>query len=93
MVRARPHRCVRGAASVALIVIQVVIFLVWPTQRSTRGFFEMLLGCPLWGLHALDPLHVVSNLPAYLLYFALAVVLFWVSRSAVVIAPPSECSG
>ena len=67
-------------ASVALIVIQVVIFLVWPTPRSTPGLFEMLVENPLRGLLA------VSNLPAYLLYFALAVVLFRVSRSAVVVA-------
>lgn len=73
-------------ASVALIVVQVVIFLVWPTPRSTRGLFEMLLENPLRGLLALDLLYVVSNLLAYLLYFALAVVLFRVSRSAVVVA-------
>jgi hypothetical protein len=33
-------------ASVALIVIQVVIFLVWSTPRSTRGLFEMLVENP-----------------------------------------------
>ena len=38
------------------------------------------------GLFALDLLYVVSNLLAYLLYFALAVVLLRVSRSAVVVA-------
>jgi hypothetical protein len=73
-------------ASVALIVVQVVIFLVWPAPRSTRGLFEMLVENPLRGLLALDLLYVVSNLLAYLLYFALAVVLWRVSRSAVVIA-------
>jgi len=73
-------------ASVALIVIQVVIFLVWPTPSSTRGLFEVLVENPLRGLLALDLLYVVSNLLAYLLYFALAVVLFRVSRSAVVVA-------
>ena len=51
-------------ASVALIVIQVVIFLVWPTPRSTRGLFEMLVENPLRGLLALDLLYVVSNLLA-----------------------------
>ena len=60
-------------ASVALIVIQVVIFLVWPTPRSTPGLCEMLVENPLRGLLALDLLYAVSNLPAYLLYFALAV--------------------
>jgi hypothetical protein len=37
----------------------------------------MLVENPLRGLLALDLVFVVSNLLAYLLYFALAVVLFW----------------
>jgi Domain of unknown function (DUF4386) len=73
-------------ASVALIVVQVVIYLLWPTPETTRGLFEVLVENPLRGLLALDLLYVVSNLLAYLLYFALAVVLWRVSRSAVVIA-------
>lgn len=73
-------------ASVALIVVQVVIYMLWPTPETTRGLFEVLVDNPLRGLLALDLLYVVSNLLAYLLYFALAVVLWRVSRSAVVIA-------
>lgn len=38
------------------------------------------------GVIALDALYIVSNLLAFLLYFALAVVLWRVSRSAVVVA-------
>jgi hypothetical protein len=73
-------------ASVALIVVQVVVYLLWPPPGTTLGFFEVLVENPLRGLLALDLLYVVSNLLAYLLYFALAVVLWRVSRSAVVIA-------
>ena len=73
-------------ASVALIVVQVVVYLLWPPPGTTLGFFEVLVENPLRGLLALDLLYVVSNLLAYLLYFALAVALWRVSRSAVVIA-------
>jgi hypothetical protein len=73
-------------ASVVLIVIQVVIYLLWPTPETTKGLFEVLVENPVRGLLALDLLYVVSNLLAYLLYFALAAVLWRVSRSAVVIA-------
>jgi hypothetical protein len=73
-------------ASVALIVVQVAIYLLWPTPETTRGLFDVLIQNPLRGLLALDLLYVVSNLLAYLLYFALAAVLWRVSRSAVVIA-------
>jgi hypothetical protein len=75
-----------AVASVALIVVQVAIYLLWPTPETTRGLFEVLIQNPLRGLLALDLLYVVSNLLVYLLYFALAAVLWRVSRSAVVIA-------
>lgn len=73
-------------ASVAMIVLQVVIFMVWPPPDTAQGMFELLVENPLLGLIALDVLYVVSNLLAYLLYFALAAVLWRVSRSAVVLA-------
>lgn len=73
-------------ASVALIVVQVGIYLVWPPPETTVELFEVLLDNPVRGVLALDALYVVSNLLAFLLYLALAVVLWRVSRSAVVVA-------
>lgn len=73
-------------ASVGLIVVQVLVFVVWPTPDTTRGLFELLADNPVRGLLALDLLYVLSNVLALLLYLALAVVLWRVSRSAVVLA-------
>lgn len=73
-------------ASVALIVIQIVVYVIWPPPETTVGFFDLLNANPVGGLLALDALYIVSNLLAYLLYFALAVVLWRVSRSGVVVA-------
>lgn len=73
-------------ASVALIVIQIGIYLVWPPPETTVEFFEVLVANPIRGLLALDLLYIVSNLLAYLVYFALAVALWRVSHSAVVLA-------
>lgn len=72
--------------SVAMIVLQIGIYVVWPPPTTTAGFFALLVEDPLRGIVALDVLYVVSNLLAYLLYFALAVVLWRVSRSGVVVA-------
>lgn len=72
--------------SVALIVVQVGIYVVWPPPETTVELFEVLLDNPVRGVLALDALYVVSNLLAFLLYLALAVVLWRVSRSAVVVA-------
>lgn len=73
-------------AGVALIVVQVGIYLAWPPPETTAELFEVLLDNPVRGVLALDALYVVSNLLAFLLYLALAVVLWHVSRSAVVVA-------
>ena len=73
-------------ASVALIIVQVGIYLVWPPPETTVELFEVLLDNPVRGVLALDALYIVSNLLAFLLYLTLAVVLWRVSRSAVVVA-------
>jgi hypothetical protein len=73
-------------ASVALIVIQIGIYVVWPPPTTTVGFFEVLVTNPVRGLLALDLLYIVSNLLAFLVYLALAVALWRVSRSGVVVA-------
>src|SRR5688500_5020231 len=73
-------------ASVALIVVQIGLYVVWPPPETTVEFYEVLVTNPVRGLLALDVLYIGSNLLAYLVYFALAVVLWRVSRSGVVLA-------
>ncbi len=73
-------------ASVVMIVVQIPIYVLWPPPEPTEGFFELLLDNPVLGLVSLDVLFVVSNALMYLVYLALAVVLWRVGRSAVVIA-------
>ncbi|MCT1432269.1 hypothetical protein [Dietzia maris] len=73
-------------ASVALIAVQIVVYLVWPPPDTVEGFFRVLVDNPVAGLLMLDLLYPVSNLLTLLLYAALGVVLWRVSRSAVTIA-------
>ena len=73
-------------ASVVLIVLNVPIFLIWPPPESTADFFALLLEKPILGLILLDLPLMVSNLMAFILYITLAVLLWRVNRSAVVIA-------
>jgi hypothetical protein len=73
-------------ASVALIVVQIGVYVAWPPPDTTVGFFALLVDEPLQGLLALDLLYIVSNLLTSLLYLALAVALWRVSRSGVVLA-------
>ncbi|WP_206474980.1 DUF4386 family protein [Dietzia sp. KRD202] len=73
-------------ASVGLITVQIIVYLLWPPPDTVEGFFLVLADNPVAGLLMLDLLYPVSNLLTLLLYAALAVVLWRVSRSAVVIA-------
>ena len=73
-------------AAVVMIVLEIGRYLVWPPPSSTAGFFDLLLENPVLGLISLDLLFIVSNTLAYLVHIALAVVLWRVNRSAVVIA-------
>jgi hypothetical protein len=73
-------------ASVLMIVVQIAIYVVSPPPEGTRGMYELLVDEPVLGLIALDALYVVSNLLAFLVYLGLAVLLWRVSRSAVVVA-------
>lgn len=73
-------------ASVVLIVVQIGAYALWPPPETTVEFFEMLVTNPLLGLWSLDGMYIVSNLMAFLVYLGLAVVLWRVSHSAVVVA-------
>lgn len=73
-------------AGVAMIVVQMGLYVVWPPPATVEEYFDLLLADPVRGAVALDALYVVSNLLAYLLYGALAVVLWRVSRSGAAVA-------
>ncbi|APF41072.1 hypothetical protein [Neomicrococcus aestuarii] len=75
-----------GLISVAVIVLQIIVFIAWPPPETAVQYFELLNENPLRGLLTLDLLYVVSNLLTYLFYLSLAAFLWRASRSAVVIA-------
>ncbi|ANH38532.1 hypothetical protein I601_2104 [Nocardioides dokdonensis FR1436] len=73
-------------AVVAMIVVEVGRYLLWPPPTSTAGFYALLLDHPVLGLVSLDLLFIVSNTLTFLVYVALGLALWRVSRSAVVVA-------
>ena len=73
-------------AAVVTIVLEIGRYLLWPPPTSTAGFYDLLLDNPVLGLITLDLLFIVSNTLSLMVHIALAVVLWRVSRSAVVIA-------
>ncbi len=73
-------------ASVALIVVQVAAFAVWPPVHTVPEIFALMNTNPMLGLVSLDVLYVVNNLLVWLFYLGLGAALFPVSRSAVIVA-------
>ena len=71
---------------VALIAVQMGVFLTSPPPGTTADFYELLIDDPVLGALSLDALYVLSNTFAYLVYLALGVLLWRTSRSAVVVA-------
>lgn len=69
--------------SVALTVVQIGVFVMWPPAETVPEIFDVMRRSPVLGLLSMDALYLVNNLLVLLLYLALAVVLWPVSRSAV----------
>lgn len=73
-------------ASVGLIVVQVVVFAIWPPVHTVPEVFALMSNSPALGLLSLDALYVVNNVLVWLLYLGLAAALWPVSRSGVALA-------
>lgn len=78
-------RCGGWAAlgSVALTVVQIGVFTVWPPAETVPETFDLMQRSAVLGLLSMDVLYLLNNLLVLLLYLALAAVLWPVSRSAV----------
>lgn len=66
---------VAALIGVAVMVIQIVIYVVWPPPDTVEGFFALLQENTLLGLLSLDLLYILNNtllVPIYLaLYLAI----------------------
>lgn len=72
--------------SVALTVVQIAIFAMWPPPETVPEIFDLMLRSPLLRLSSMDGIYLLNNLFVLLIYLALAVPLWAVSRSAVALA-------
>ena len=48
-------------ASVALTVVQVVVFVIWPPVQTVDEVFALMAEAPVIGLLSLDALYIVNN--------------------------------
>jgi hypothetical protein len=78
-----------GAAALtmlAIMVAQIIIFIVWPPPETVEGYFTLFQNNPLLGLLSLDFLYIVNNALLVLIYLALYITLKRTSKSSVAIA-------
>ncbi len=70
----------------ALMIIQIVVYTVWPPPSTVEGYFALFHDNWLLGLLSFDLLYIVDSVLLILIYLALYIVLRRASESAMLIA-------
>lgn len=71
---------------VGIMVVQIIIFVLWPPPETVEGFFALMQAQPLLGLLSMDLLYILNNTILVLIYLALFFALRRSSETAVLIA-------
>jgi len=71
---------------VGIMVVQIIIFVLWPPPETVEGFFALMQAQPLLGLLSMDLLYILNNTLLVLIYLALFFALRRSSETAVLIA-------
>ncbi len=77
---------VAALVSVALIPVQIVVYLVWPPPAAALGAFELFESGWLVGLLSLDLLYVPQNILIVLIWLALYAALHRIDESLMAVA-------
>ena len=73
-------------AMLFLMIIQIIIFVVWPPPSTVEGYFTLFNSHWLLGLLSLDFLYIVDSVLLIFIYLALYVVLRKAGESSMLIA-------
>ncbi|NMD69364.1 DUF4386 family protein [Bacillus sp. DNRA2] len=77
-----------GAAAITmfvLMVIQIIVFVIWPPPHTVEAYFSLFQNNWLLGLLSLDLLYIVDSTLLILIYLALYIVLKRFGESAMLI--------
>ncbi len=77
---------VSAIGMLAVMITQIVIFIIWPPPITTEGFFTLFQQNRLLGLLSMDLLYLVNNTILILIYIAIWSPLRRVSESLSLIA-------
>lgn len=73
-------------AVVGIMVVQIIIFVLWPPPETVEGFIDLMQDHPLLGLLSMDLLYILNNTILVLIYLALFFALRRSSETAAMIA-------
>ena len=77
---------VAALSMLALMIVQIIVFAVWPPPTTVAGYFALFDRSWLLGLLSLDLLYIVDSVLLVLIYLALYVVLRRAGESSMLIA-------
>ncbi|NJC96372.1 MAG: DUF4386 family protein [Anaerolineae bacterium] len=73
-------------AMLALMMVQIIVFVVWPPPDTVEGYFSLFQKNWLLGLLSLDLLYIVDSILLVLIYLAVYFVLRRAGESSMLIA-------
>jgi len=76
-----------------IMIIQIIVFIIWPPPATVEGFFALFESNKLLGLLSMDLLYIVNNAILALIYLALFAALQPAGRTAMTLALVSGLVG
>ncbi len=76
---------VAALTMLVLMIIQIIVFIVWPPPDTVEGYFTLFHNNWLLGLVSLDLLYIVDSILLIIIYLALYTVLKRYGESAMLI--------
>lgn len=77
---------IASVVMLAIMIIQIIVFIIWPPPTSVEGFFALFNSSPFLGLLSMDLLYLVNNAVLILIYLALYTVLKDAGKTAMTIS-------
>jgi len=71
---------------VGIMIVQIIIFVLWPPPETVEGFFALMQARPLLGLLSMDLLYIINNTILVLIYLSMFAALRRTAETATLIA-------
>ena len=77
---------VSALVMLAIMVIQIIVYIIWPPPTTVEGFFTLFASSKVLGLLSMDLLYILNNAVLILIYLALFTALKPAGKTAMTIS-------